>query len=84
MDAPAPPVDSVLRGRQSAEAADRVFDEFNTLSVVYRAPASTFIDLRASLGEEAGRGWGEGLGLGEGGAGAEGRVGPRESCRAGG
>ncbi|KAI3438927.1 hypothetical protein D9Q98_001341 [Chlorella vulgaris] len=29
---------------QSAEIQDRIFDELNTLSVAYRAPASTFID----------------------------------------
>lgn len=29
---------------QSAEVADKIFDEWNSLSVVYRAPAATFIE----------------------------------------
>ena len=35
---------------QSAETQDRIFDELNTLSVVYRAPASTFIDTEVAGG----------------------------------
>ncbi|KAL4434249.1 hypothetical protein ABPG75_000690 [Micractinium tetrahymenae] len=34
----------------SAETQDRIFDELNTLSVVYRAPASTFIDAEQAAG----------------------------------
>lgn len=43
-----------------SKCQDRIFDELNTLSVVYRAPAATFID----AGEAAGaRSWGRrGLG----------------------
>jgi len=29
---------------------DRIFDELNTLSVVYRAPATTFIDAEQGAG----------------------------------
>lgn len=32
---------------------DRIFDELNTLSVVYRAPASSFIDAEQGAGEGA-------------------------------
>ncbi|EFN57601.1 hypothetical protein CHLNCDRAFT_30507, partial [Chlorella variabilis] len=43
VDVPRPAVTS-FADAQSAETQDRIFDELNTLSVVYRAPANTFID----------------------------------------
>lgn len=45
---------------------DRIFDELNSLSVLYRAPAATFID--ADQGEGAcgeGGGWGPGAHVGQ-------------------
>jgi hypothetical protein len=44
------PVVTSFADAQSAETQDRIFDELNTLSVVYRAPASTFIDTEVSGG----------------------------------
>ncbi|KAI7835313.1 hypothetical protein COHA_010784, partial [Chlorella ohadii] len=38
------PAGTSFADAQSAETQDRIFDELNTLSVVYRAPATTFID----------------------------------------
>ena len=41
--APRPAIARYEEG-QSAEVADKLFDEWNTLSAIYRAPAATFID----------------------------------------
>eukprot|EP00191_Tetraselmis_sp_GSL018_P016705 CAMPEP_0177583838 /NCGR_PEP_ID=MMETSP0419_2-20121207/3549_1 /TAXON_ID=582737 /ORGANISM="Tetraselmis sp., Strain GSL018" /LENGTH=782 /DNA_ID=CAMNT_0019073283 /DNA_START=341 /DNA_END=2685 /DNA_ORIENTATION=- len=41
---PTIPVVSAFAEEQSAELRDKIFDEFNTLSVILRAPASTFLD----------------------------------------
>ncbi len=75
LPAPAPPEDAA-----SPELRDRLFAEWNTLSVIYRAPAATFIDAgggaAALTGEEGALGaGGEGLGdaeLGGGGGGGGG------------
>jgi hypothetical protein len=61
---------------QSAEVRDRIFDEWNTLSVIYRAPAATFIDPgegpgAADVAPIGGGGEGEG-GAHGGGGGADG------------
>ncbi len=40
-----PPLDPIVAfaEEQSPELRDRIFAEFNTLSVIYRAPASSFV-----------------------------------------
>jgi len=45
---PTIPVVAAFAEEQSAELKDRVFDEFNTLSVIFRAPAATFLDKDAT------------------------------------
>lgn len=40
---------------QSPELRDRIFDEFNSLAVVYQAPSSSFIQQEA--GDEVGLTW---------------------------
>ncbi|GAB4816706.1 hypothetical protein N2152v2_003752 [Parachlorella kessleri] len=47
VSAPRPPM-TQFADTLSAETQDRIFDELNTLSVVHRAPASTFIDAEAA------------------------------------
>eukprot|EP00887_Chlorella_sp_A99_P000646 scaffold5.g646.t1 len=42
--APRPPATRFTEA-QTAETQDRIFDELNSLSVVYRAPAATFVDV---------------------------------------
>ncbi len=54
--APARPLLARFEDSQPAEVQDRIFDEWNTLSTVYRAPAATFID--HSGGADAGNGEG--------------------------
>ncbi|KAL4521528.1 hypothetical protein Ndes2437B_g07893 [Nannochloris sp. 'desiccata'] len=42
--APLPPILARFEDSQPAEVQDRIFDEWNSLSTIYRAPAATFID----------------------------------------
>ena len=47
------PAISHFSEEQSSEVRDRIFDEFNTLAVVLRAPSATFIkDAPVALAEE--------------------------------
>jgi len=45
---PTLPVVHAFAEEQSAEVKDRVFDEFNTLSVIFRAPSLSFLDKDAT------------------------------------
>lgn len=42
--APLPATQAGFSEEQGAELRDRVFDEFNSLSVVFNAPSSSFLD----------------------------------------
>lgn len=42
LGAPAPPI-AHFAEEQSAELRDRIFDEFNSLAIVLRAPAASFV-----------------------------------------
>lgn len=44
------PQTAAFAEEQSPEISDRVFDEFNSLSVVYNAPASQFLDQQVLVG----------------------------------
>ena len=44
---PALPAISAFSEEQSAELRDRIFDEFNTLAVVYQQPSSAFVQQAA-------------------------------------
>ena len=49
---PLPPI-SHFSEEQSSELRDRIFDEFNTLAVILRAPSATFIKAAsASIDED--------------------------------
>eukprot|EP00884_Botryococcus_braunii_P006125 jgi/Botrbrau1/15513/Bobra.0225s0004.1 len=49
-----PPLPAIISfsEEQSPEMRDRIFAEFNTLSVIYRAPASSFVQSGPDLAEE--------------------------------
>jgi len=64
--APRRPVLARFEDSQPAEVQDRIFDEWNSMSTVYRAPAATFIDHTSVAGgaklEEIGASDGDGSG----------------------
>ncbi|GMH39668.1 hypothetical protein BSKO_07566 [Bryopsis sp. KO-2023] len=50
--APALPTVSDFAEEMTSEMKDRIFDEFNSLSIVYQAPASTFVDKESGVFQE--------------------------------